>query len=249
MCLKNSPAAVAFALFACTAAGAASTAPAADGALVVLVDTATEMPMSRFDHFRLVEGVHKDVGEALARALGRQARFLALPRKRITLALESGEADLLCGYVPAWLSGQFSWSQPFMTQVEVVLTDRAAVRPPLLGALSGQPIGTVFGYHYPRLEQELGSAFVRADGPSVELNLAKLAAGRLHHMAAIQSWVDYQKREGGIKLPLHAPLVVAVHQTRCALSPRSQVTAAQLDRALARLQTDGTISAIEARYR
>lgn len=230
-------------------ANAGAAAPVAGAALVVLVDTGTEMPMSRFDHFRLIEGINKDVGEALARALGRQPRFLTLPRKRIAPALERGEADILCGYMPAWLEGTFRWSQPFMTQVEVVLTDRSAVRPPLVGALAGQPIGTVFGFHYPQLEQELGVAFVRADAPSVELNLVKLAAGRLNHMAAIQSWVDYQQREGTIKRPLHAPLVVATHRTRCALSTLSQIAPAELDRALTRLQADGTISAIEARYR
>lgn len=231
---------------ACTLARAAVPEAAP---LVVAVDTAIEMPMLRFDHFRLVDGMHKDVGEALARELGRRPRFLALPRKRLTLALESGEADVLCGYLPEWVNGKFSWSQPFMTLVEVVLTDRGAVRPPLVGALADQPIGTVFGYRYPLLELELGDAFVRADAPSVELNLAKLTAGRLHHMSAIQTWFDYQQRQGNIKVPLHPPLVVATHRTRCALSNRSRITLRELDRALDRLQADGTISAIEERYR
>lgn len=227
----------------------ASAAAAKPAELVVLVDTATEMPMSRFEHFRLVEGIHKEVGVALAQALGRQVRFLALPRKRIALALEHGDADVLCGYQPAWLAGSFYWSQPFMDQVEVVLSDRATVRPPLLTALASQPIGTVFGYRYPQLEQQLGDAFVRADGPSVELNLAKLQAGRLHHMLAMQSWLAWRQRQGDVKVALHPPLVVAIHRTRCALSPRSSLGLAELDRALARLLADGSIAAIEAHYR
>jgi hypothetical protein len=40
------------------------------GELVILVDTATEMPMARFEQYRLVDGMHKDVGVALARAMG-----------------------------------------------------------------------------------------------------------------------------------------------------------------------------------
>jgi polar amino acid transport system substrate-binding protein len=233
------------------AAGAATAVPSAPmpAELVVLVDTATDMPMSRFDNYRLVDGVHKDVGEALGAALGRKVRFLALPRKRIALALESGEADVLCGYMPAWLPGRFAWSQPFMTQVEVVLTDRGAVRPPVVGALASQPIGTVFGYSYPQLEEELGAAFVRADAPSVDLNLAKLAAGRLHHVSALQHWFEYRLRQGAVKVPLHPPLVVATHHTRCALSTRSQLSQRDLDRALDKLMANGTIGAIEARYR
>jgi len=207
------------------------------------------MPMSRFDHFALVDGVHKDVGEALALALDRKAHFLALPRKRIALALEKGEADVLCGYLPEWLPGKFTWSQPFMTQVEVVLTDRGAVRPPVIGALASQPIGTVFGYTYPMLDEQLGNAFLRADAPSVEINLAKLAAGRLHHMSAIQSWFDYRQHQGAVKVALHPPLVIATHHTRCALSTRSAVSQRQLDRAIDKIVADGTVAAIEARYK
>lgn len=230
-------------------ASAVAAVPPASGELVVLVDTATEMPMSRFEHFQLVEGVHKDVGEALALALGKKVRFLALPRKRIALALEKGEADVLCGYQPEWMAGNFTWSQPFMTQVEVVLTDRGAVRPPVIGALASQPIGTVFGYRYPNLEHDLGAAFVRADAPSVELNLAKLSAGRLHHMSAILSWFEYRQRQGGVKIGLHPPLVVATHRTRCALSTRSVLAPRELDRAIEKLLADGSMAAIEARYR
>ena len=228
---------------------AAISCPVSAADLVVVVDTATYMPMARFDHFQVSDGIHKDVGEALANALGRKVRFKVLPRKRVALALESGDADVTCGYVPEWLDGKFNWSMPFMDQVQIVLTARAAVRPPAIGALAGQPVGTVFGYHYPELEQTLDGAFVRIDAPSVEINLAKLGAGRLNHMAAMQSWVDYQQREGTLKLPLHPPLVVATHHTRCALSPRSSVTLRELDRALERLVADGSMAAIEARYR
>ena len=217
--------------------------------LVVLVDTATEMPMARFDHFEVVDGIHKDVGEAIAGALGRTARFLALPRKRVAMALESGSADLTCGYDPQWLGGRFIWSQPFMDQVQIVLTDRGAVRPPVMGALADQPIGTVLGYRYPELEHALEGAFLRNDAQSLDMNLAKLGAGRLHHMVAMQSWVDYRMRQGGIKVALHAPLTIAVHHTRCALSMKSTVTPRELDRALERLVADGSMAAIAAKYR
>src|ERR1700741_5020922 len=82
---------------------AATPVPAAE--LVVLVDTGTEMPMAGFHGGQLVDGIHKDLGEALARNMGRHASFVLLPRKRIALALENGKADLICMYIPAWLPG------------------------------------------------------------------------------------------------------------------------------------------------
>ncbi|WP_426174140.1 substrate-binding periplasmic protein [Massilia sp. TWR1-2-2] len=216
--------------------------------LVILVDTATEMPMARFRNFQLIEGMHKDVGEALAGALGREPRFVALPRKRIVGALSSGMADVLCGYIPEWLDGTFPWSQPFVPLVEVVITSRAFPRARLLADLRGEPIGTVFGYTYPDLERALGSDFVRADGPSTDLNLRKLSLGRLHHMVTSKHLIDYRMKLADPPLALHPPLVVKHYLTGCALSPKGAVSPAQMERAVAQLQRDGTITAIMARY-
>lgn len=216
--------------------------------LVILVDTATEMPMARVDQYRLVDGIHKDVGEALARAMGRRPKFVALPRKRIADALRSGKADVLCGYVPEWLDGGLAWSQPFFPMVEVVITDRAAARPRTLADLAGQPLGTVFGYSYPDLERALGNGFKRADGPSSELNLRKLAAGRLQHVVTMKSFIDYRIKLDDPVLVLHPPLVVKSYMTRCVVSPKGNVSAAEVDRAVARMLRDGTVGQISARY-
>ena len=216
--------------------------------LVVLVDTATEMPMARYEHYRLVDGIHKDVGEALAHAMGREPRFVAVPRKRIGEALRTGRADVLCGYVPEWLGGSLAWSQPFFPMVEVVITDRAASRPRTVADLAGQPVGTVLGYAYPDLERALGREFRRADSPSTELNLRKLAAGRLKHVVTMKNFIDYRVKLDDPVLVLHPPLVVQTYATRCAVSPRSQVSAAAVDRAVARIVRDGVVGRIAARY-
>lgn len=224
-------------------------APAARaGDLVVLVDTGTEMPMARFDHFLLVDGIHKDVGQALAKAMGRTPKFMALPRKRIVKALQQGEADVLCSYVPEWLDGSFAWSQPFIPIVEVLITDRRAVRPRSLADLAGQRIGTVLGYSHPELEEALGKGFVRDDGPNTESNLRKLAAGRIQHAVTGKSFLDYRLKLGEPALLLHPPLVVKSYMGQCAVSPKGRVGLAEVDRALGQLLKDGTVAAIVARY-
>jgi polar amino acid transport system substrate-binding protein len=217
--------------------------------LVILVDTATEMPMARVESYRLVDGMHRDVGLALAKAMGRQPKFLALPRKRIATALASGDADILCGYIPAWLDGTFAWSQPFLPLVEVVVTNRAAERPRTIADLGGQPIGTVFGFAYPELNRALGTAFVRADGPSTDLNLRKLAIGRLRHMVTNKAFIDYRLKAGDLALSLHPPLVVNNYATGCAVSPKGHVAVAEVDRAIGQLLHGGTMAAIAARYK
>lgn len=219
------------------------------GELVILVDTATEMPMARVENYRLVGGMHRDVGLALAKAMGREPRFLVLPRMRIVGALEAGDADILCGYIPGWIKGGFAWSQPFLPHVEVVITNRSAERPRSIADLAGQPLGTVFGFAYPDLERALGKGFVRADGPSSDINLRKLALGRLQHMVTIKDFIDYRLKLGDPALSLHPQLVVNSHLTGCAVSPKGRVTVAEVDRAVARVVREGGVAAITARYK
>lgn len=219
------------------------------GELVILVPTATEMPMARFDRFTLVDGIHRDLGLALADATGRQPRFVAIPRKRIVETLQSGKADVLCNSIPEWLDGQLSWTQPFLPMTEVVITDRAAERPHVLSDISGQPVGTILGYTYPELEGPLGKGFVREDSASTEANMRKLAAGRVRHIVTLKSFVDYRLKVGEPALLLHPPLPVRNYMGQCAVSPKGRVTVQELDRAVAKLVRDGTVAAIFARYR
>lgn len=125
---------------------ASAALPARAGEVTFLVDTGTEMPMARFKGWQLVGGIHYDVGLALAKAMGRTAKFETLPRQRMINALEKGSADVICSYIPQWLpGGQFGWSQPFLPTLEVLLTSVAVERPRKLSDVSGQMIGTVLG--------------------------------------------------------------------------------------------------------
>ena len=117
-----------------------ATAAASD--LVILVDTATEMPMAKFERYRLVDGIHRDIGVALARHMQRTPRFISLPRKRVTRALESGVADVMCSYVPEWLNGTFHWSKPFIPIVEVLIADRSVERPRAKEMLASLGLGS-----------------------------------------------------------------------------------------------------------
>jgi ABC-type amino acid transport substrate-binding protein len=219
------------------------------GELVILVPTATEMPMAHFERSTLVDGMHYDLGQALAGALGRDPRFVPIPRKRILEKLHAGEADVLCYSVPEWLPGHLLWTQPFLPMQEVVITDRAAVRPRKLSDIAGQPVGTILGYAYPDLEAALGKGFVRDDSSSTEVNMRKLAAGRLHHIVTLRSIVDYRLKVGDPVLLLHPPLPVRTYTGQCAVSPKGQVTLAEVDRAVAQIVRSGKVTEILTRYR
>jgi ABC-type amino acid transport substrate-binding protein len=212
--------------------------------LVVLVDRASDMPMARFASGNLAAGIHKDLGTALARNLGRQVRFVILPRKRIEHALQVGEADILCGYTPEWLQGDYLWSQTVFTAEEVLVTDTSVAAPRSIEDVRGQPVGTILGYAHPEMEQVLGKDFVRDNAPNMEINLEKLARGRVHHILIAKGVLAYRQRLRPSPLKLHPPLPVMSFQTRCAVSRNGHVTLAEIDAAIRQAHQDGTIANI-----
>lgn len=215
--------------------------------LVVAVDNGTEMPMASFRDNQLTEGFHKDIGDALAARLGREARFLLLPRKRIAMALESGQADLICLYLPPWLPGASRWSRGFFPVAEVLVTDTTVPQPRSLRDVAGQPIATVLGYYYPEFDHALGKQFIRDDGHSSSANLRKLAAGRLHHAITQQNTLNYYLKVGE-KLSVYPPLVVKKYKSQCAVSPKGQVGVEDVNKAIDAMVRDGSVSKIISNY-
>lgn len=230
-------------LFGCLAMGFAHA-----GQLVVLVTTSVDMPMADIRDGKLVGGVHLDLGKALAQKLHRELVIEVLPRKRLSQALESGRADILCTYQPEWLEGQHQWTQAFFPQSELLVTSAAVPRPRSPSEVRGQPVGTVLGFAYPEMEQALGAGFIRSDATSAAANLLKFKLGRVRHFIVDRAFLDYQVRQGG-RLDAHPPLVLKQQLTRCALSARSSISLSEVDFAITQLVREGAINHILSNYR
>lgn len=227
----------------------AQLALASSGKLLILVDDSTEMPLADLQDNTLLAGIHFDLGQALAKELGQQPGFRVVPRKRIALSLQNGEADLICLYRPEWLPGPFHWSRLFLANADVVVTHRDQPRPRSLAALAGQSIGTILGFRYPELEARLGSKLVRDDAPNSTSNLRKLEAGRVHHAVVNRLYLHYQQKLGQPPLPLHPPLLLNNYRAGCALSQHSRISLPQLNRAIGNLLDNHTLSHILSKYR
>lgn len=238
-----------FLLALCLAALPGAGAARAAAPLVMLVDHSEEMPSARIERGQVLDGISHDLAQLLGERLGREPRFLVLPRRRVAQALESGEADLLCDYLPAWLPGPFAWSRPFLPGAYWIVTRRDYDAPASLRELAGQRVGTVRGYAYPELQALLGDAPWREDAPNADAGLRMLALGRVAHAAVSQRFLQYQQRIGSFTVPLHAPLPVSSYQTQCALSPRSGIGLAALNQALGEIVSDGSLERLLQRYR
>ena len=217
--------------------------------LVMLVETSGLMPQARIEGDRVVEGLHLDLGQALARRLGRDLVARPVPRKRLAEALQRGEGDLLCDYQSDWLPGAFAWSRPFLPDQALLVSAASAPAPATLTALAGQPVGTVRGYVYPEVADALRSGFLRDDAPDAVANLQKLELGRIRHALTGRRVLEYQQRIGRFRLPLHPPLVVSEVLAQCALSPSSPVGLAALNAAIQGLVSEGELNRLLAKYR
>lgn len=217
--------------------------------LVLLVETSALMPQARIEDNRVVEGLHADLGAALARRLGRELVLRPTPRKRLAQALERGEGDMVCDYQSDWLPGSFGWSRPFIPDQALLVTAASAPALGSLSGLAGQPVGTVLGYVYPEMSELLRSNFIRDDAPDAVANLRKLEIGRVQHALTGKRVLEYQQRIGRFRLALHPPLVVSEVLAQCALSATSTVTLPALNSAINGLVVEGELNRILGKYR
>jgi len=230
------------ALLTCTTA-------AADD-LVIIAPVNQAMPLAHFNKDGEMDaGMLRDIGEALARRLGRTPRFVSMPSKRVPLALASGEADVLCHVMKHWIDGDFVWSAPFLPSGEIIAARPEAPAVRRLGNLAGQPIGTVLGYRYPLVEDALGKRFVRDDAQTMEHNFRKLVAGRMPYAIVDDLTYNYYQRAAA-KPPvkLRRDVVISSFRTHCAFSRKGRLPAARINQALDSLIGDGSLDAMLARY-
>lgn len=199
----------------------------------------------------LIGGLQKDFSDALARRLNANPVYVVLPRKRLEIALDNGEADLLCDMRPEWFGGKsWLWSESTYSNSTIVVS--LIDIPPIekLSDLAGRPVGTILGYHYPELESALGPKFIRDDATSNSLNLKKLLMRRYQYLVSSTLFFDYQRKVHEHRDQLNpARFNLFAFDAYCALPAHGKFSLTQINNAIAALKKDDEINAILRRYR
>lgn len=206
------------------------------------------MPFAQFTDGELTKGILRDIGIELAERMGRKARFVALPSKRVPVVLSKGEVDGLCFLIPGWIDVPLNWTRPVIPAGAAVAANAAYPVIHSLADLAGERTGTTLGYRYPDIEAVLGPKFIRDDSPSALHNINKLAAGRNKYALIDLMTLEYFKKQDR-NMPVRIDHVYLRFKTSCAFARSSNVKIAEADRALVGMADDGTIEAIFARYR
>lgn len=206
------------------------------------------MPFADFERGEIKTGIVKDISEAVARQLGRRAKFVSVPPRRVALVLMAGEADGVCYVGQRWIDGNFHWTPPVFEQMSVIAARPDSRAISQLQSLAKQPVGTVYAYRYPDIERLLGADFVRDDAPSMLINLRKLAAGRTRYAATEQITLDFyikQHPDEGLRVAM----LSGRYATHCAFTRAHALPLEALDEAVRELVRNGSIERILASYR
>ena len=227
---------------------ASTTVHAAPGEFVMIAPLDQTMPIVRIENGVLTGGILKDLGDAIAKRLGRRPVYVSADYTEVKSTLTSGRADGMCYVMPFWIDGDYHWSTPLLPDTEMVVASGDA---PAIGSLRGlgnKPVGTVAGYRYPRVEQVLGKRFLRVDSATMEQNIQQILAGKTQYAVIGESTLNYLQRQYP-ELHLRPELVFINFKAQCAFSRKSHVPFAQVNSAIEAMLNDGTVDQILARYR
>lgn len=219
--------------------------------IIFAVSTGSAMPMTEFRNEELSSGLLKDFGDALARELALEPRYLNLPRKRVEAALQGGQADLLCDLRPEWLDSKvWAWTETVFSNNMIVASRIDTPALSRLRALSGQRVGTVLGYRYPEVERRLGLQFERDDAVSDDVNTNKLLNKRFNYIMSNSLYYDYQRKVHPNRARLNpAVFNIRSFDTYCALPPKGRLDIGKVNRAILSLRKRGDFQMIYERYR
>lgn len=205
------------------------------------------MPLAQYQNDKISGGILKDIGDLIARRLGRVARYVSVPGDQVGNVMQQGKVDGICYVRPFWIDGDYHWSEPFMADAELVAAREDAPVVASLAGLRDLPVGTVASHRHPRIEQVLGERFIRVDSDSMHENLRRMAQGEFQYTVIGQSTLDYQVSIKAIRL--RPDIVIASFKAQCAFTKTSSVPFAKVDHLIREMLLDGSVDRILARYR
>ncbi len=199
-------------------------------------------------------GILVEWNTALAKQLGRKMLTGVYPSKRVVRVMEDGTANALCYVLPQWLpselANQLIWSPPFLADQERVVFRNDQKPITQLSDLYGIKIGSVLGYKYASLQNDLDAKRIfRDDAPTDVLLFEKLFHGRYHYLIAhdlTTAW--YRKTEPRMKSYLNSSFVVTSYQAQCAFNPKAGLTEQDLKAAFAEMEKRGVMTDILQKY-
>lgn len=199
-------------------------------------------------------GLLIELGDAIARQLNMGLQAVPLPRRRVEPALVQGQIEMLCYFNPSWAEqpDKLAWSVAMLPQIERVVGPKGA----RMGStpnweFEGKRVALQLGYHYPVLQSliDAGKA-VRVDQSKVALQFRSLEIRMADLLVTSEGEIegyfnDNPNARGDFEVSRTA---FSVTPTHCAIGRTSRLSMADIDKAIARLQSSGDMERMAKRY-
>jgi len=212
-------------------------------------------PYAFINKGKLEAGIIKDISEALSQKLGIKVSYINVPRKRLEAYLKSGKTHIVFMSNPAWVKNadDFYWSIPLFQQSDIFVVDSQRAFPiNKFSDLYGKRLGTISGYHYENLDQDLQDGkIIRDDVSDLATNFKKLQSGRIDSLVDANILVDYYLKKHSAKHKFIVTEKAASINDNYAMFTRKPlpIDYERINAELLQLKESGKIDEIIARYR
>ncbi len=212
-------------------------------------------PLAFVENGDLVNGIIKDIGDAISQELGLNALYIQIPVARIESSLLEGKIDFDCISNPIWKMqpSQYEWSPALFDGADRFLVRQGAKNAiDQFADLRGRTLGIYNGYVYHDeimrmiAEQEINTVKVS----DVAKGMLLLKLKRIDALVDFSVILDYElKHSDEADRYAIANKLADSFQLFCAYSPKLSIDSSDLDRVIQSLVDSGKIDAILSQYR
>ncbi|MBL7546141.1 MAG: transporter substrate-binding domain-containing protein [Bdellovibrionaceae bacterium] len=210
-------------------------------------------PYAFFDNNKnLVGGAMKEVIDEIAIKLNSTATYIYLSRNRVDAAAEKKQIDIRCFMNEGWTvkSDIYDWSREVFGVSNSVIWKKGKSPIMKLTDLESKTVGTVSGYIYKGLEAQMKSGKItRSDVASEQMNLTLLQKNRLDYAivgTAAFHWLLQKEESASLKDT--ESFVIDSTPTKCAVLKNGKIKVENLDEALNKIKSEGTLKKIQSKY-
>ncbi|MDO6527705.1 transporter substrate-binding domain-containing protein [Motilimonas sp. 1_MG-2023] len=197
-------------------------------------------------------GIIVELMDELARRADVVVSYQQVARKRLEYSLQTGKVHVVVTSSPKWLAepDKVDWALPIFDEKNVLVIRRDSPNITNVEDLIGLTLGTVLGYAYPEIDNELTNGLViRSDSLEVMHNLTRLKAGRLDAVVTSDIQGTWLLKESGYQNELvFASFLFSEQKITPAVSKLSPVPLDQLNQVLQSMLDDGFITKLLQKY-
>lgn len=212
-------------------------------------------PFVFLENDELQSGIIKDIGDAIAKKLNREARYIRLPTARVDLHLINGDLDASCVTSPIWKDNpkDFHWSPTLFDGADRFLIRKGDDNKiDSFDDLKGKNVGVYNGYTYhPRIMNMMERGdFHAVKVANIEKGIKLLKLGRIDTIIDFGILLRYQLLSKGLNDELAlAEAHADDFSLSCAFSKKSDVAPEEMNAAVSKLIENGELEAVLGKYR